>query len=79
LPPPHLQIPPEGRDRGQDLLPAGPHQDQAHGNCHSEARVGGQRAQRVPRERDHSQVRDHGRGAGERWVASKCKIVKFGI
>ncbi|KAM7236319.1 hypothetical protein CapIbe_013505 [Capra ibex] len=63
-----LQVPPEGRHCGEDLLPAGADQDQAHGDRHHQAGDDGHGPQRVPRERHHRQVRDHGRRARERRV-----------
>jgi hypothetical protein len=48
------QVPPEGRDPGQDLLPAGAHQDKAHGAGHHPARVRGGRC--VPK---HTHTHTH--------------------
>lgn len=60
------QVPFKRRDCGEDLLPAGADQDQAHGDRHHQEGDDGHGAQRVPRERHHSEVRDHGRGTCER-------------
>lgn len=61
-----VQIPPERRDRRQNLLPPGEDQDQAHGDRHHQAGDHRHGAQRLPRERHHRQVRNHGRRPSQR-------------
>lgn len=71
-----VQIPPERRDRRQDLLSTGEDQDQAHGDRHHQAGDHRHGAKRLPRERHHRQVRNHGRRPSQRWTI-KCLFFLF--